>query len=107
MSTQAPRGPDELPYRGMMPALGNPGEAPILWASLDGVRQNTFEYHEQASARHPPPTADDSTPDVRDDRVVSEGLTCDCGRPAGADGLCFGCKREHAGHAIGNHGGRL
>lgn len=31
---------------------------------------------------------------VQDDRVVEESLTCDCGRPAGADGLCYGCRMD-------------
>lgn len=43
----------------------------------------------------------------QDDRVVDEALTCACGRPAGADGQCTACRREYAGEAIGNHGGRL
>lgn len=55
---------------------------------------------------------DDATgpapPDTRhDDRVVNEALTCHCGRPAGADGHCTAHRREYAGEAIGNHGGRL
>lgn len=49
-----------------------------------------------------------AAPDTRqDDRVVGEALTCACGRPAGADGQCTACRREYAGEAIGNHGGRL
>lgn len=41
------------------------------------------------------------------DRVVGETETCDCGRPAGADGLCEYHRRQHAGEINGNHGGRL
>lgn len=52
--------------------------------------------------------SDSSDPDtLQDDRVVGETLTCACGRPAGADGQCTACRREYAGEAIGNHGGRL
>ena len=51
--------------------------------------------------------ADDSPTAVTDDRVVTDGLTCACGRPAGADGQCTACRRKYAGEAIGNHGGRL
>lgn len=50
---------------------------------------------------------DEPTDTRQDDRVVDDALTCACGRPAGADGQCTPCRREYAGEAIGNHGGRL
>lgn len=50
------------------------------------------------------PTQEDT---IQDDRVVDDGLTCDCGRPAGASGQCPACRMEAAGDTIGNHGRRL
>ena len=67
-----------------MSAISGPGEQQSLTDAL------------QAAA------ADDSPTAVTDDRVVTDALTCPCGRPAGADGQCTACRMESAGEVIGN-----
>lgn len=75
--------------------------------SPPGTQQSLTDALQAAAATQTDASEQDGPDTLQDDRVVDDALTCACGRPAGADGLCSAHRREHAGHAIGNHGGRL
>lgn len=60
---------------------------------LPGRQQSLTDALEAAAAGEGEAT-------VQDDRVVTDGLACECGRPAGADGLCTSCRMDQNGDLI-------
>jgi len=76
-----------------MSTVGGPGKQQKITAAIENA-QNTAD-------------ADGAQDSPQDSRVVEAANTCHCGRAAGADGLCYPCRRDSMGNIIGNHGGRL